>query len=179
MPARKTLRRRTFLALGLWPLAIASQSGFSQTAPATAEDEVILTLSGLDPAQAPDGVLRLDRKALAAFGPVTFTTSSIWTEGKHSFTGIPLMTLARSLNLPPETIITLQALNDYQVDIPLSEITEEAPILAYEMDGKIMPVRGKGPIWVVYPYDADPKAYQTVTVFARSVWQLDRIRFSR
>ncbi len=179
MPAPKILRRRDLLAFGLLPMALAAQSALAQTDPAPVPDEVILTLSGLDPAEVPEGVMRLDRKALAAFGPVTFTTSSIWTEGTHSFTGIPLMTLARSLNLPPETIITLQALNDYQVDLPLSELTEEAPILAYEMDGKTMPVRGKGPIWVVYPYDADPQAYQSVTVFARSVWQLDRIRFSR
>jgi len=121
----------------------------------------------------------LGRAALDAMGPVTFTTSSIWTDGQHSFTGVPLARLAQVFALDPNSEIILRALNDYEVQMPLAEATPEAPILAYEMDGKPMSVRDKGPIWVVYPYDADPKAYQTVTAFARSVWQLDRIEVAR
>ncbi|MCW1918737.1 molybdopterin-dependent oxidoreductase [Rhodobacter sp. KR11] len=172
MPAHRVLL--PLLTLGLLPLAAVADQPL-----APPEGDIILTVSGLDPAMAPDGVLAFDRAGLAALGPVSFSTTSIWTEGRHAFTGIPLWTLAQKLNLPPDAKVTLRAMNDYQVDIPLTETTPQAPLLAYEMDGKPMSVRDKGPIWVVYPYDADPRAFQTVTVFARSIWQLDRIEIPR
>ena len=37
-----------------------------------------------------------------------------------------------------------------------------------------MSVREKGPLWIVYPYDSNI-AFQTETIYARSIWQLDRI----
>ena len=41
-----------------------------------------------------------------------------------------------------------------------------------------MTLRDKGPLWLVYPYDADT-AYQSEVIYARSVWQLDRIEVLR
>ncbi|NBZ88360.1 molybdopterin-dependent oxidoreductase [Stagnihabitans tardus] len=160
----------------LWGLPAQAQTA-AQTQPSSPvpQGPVILTVSGLDPEVAADGLMHFDREALAALGPVRFTTSSIWTEGRHEFTGIPLATLAQALKIDSKARIVLRALNHYQVEMPLAEARPGAPILAYEFDGKPMSIRDKGPIWVVYPYDADPKAYQTVTAFARSVWQLDHI----
>lgn len=134
---------------------------------------VILTVTGLDPKAFPGGTVAFDRKTLEVMGPVKIVTSTIWTDGQHTFTGVPLKSLARALNLTSETV-SLHGLNDYAVEMPLSEAEDDAPILAYLMDGVPMSVRDKGPIWIVYPYDKDP-AYRSETAFARSVWQLDRI----
>ncbi len=177
MPAAMTFPLRIKALALLVPLCC----GPAEAGPPFAEPkgEVILTVTGLDPARVPQGTVRFDLEGLAALGPVSFQTTSIWTEGRHDFTGIPLAKLARVLGLDADDVIVLHALNDYEVEMPLTDATEEAPILAYELDGKPMSVREKGPIWVVYPYDADPDAFQTVTAFARSVWQLDRIEVSR
>jgi hypothetical protein len=37
-----------------------------------------------------------------------------------------------------------------------------------------MSIREKGPLWLVYPYDLN-KAYQSETIYSRSIWQLVRI----
>jgi hypothetical protein len=34
-----------------------------------------------------------------------------------------------------------------------------------------MSVRDKGPLWVIYPYDAVPE-YKSERIYARSIWQL-------
>lgn len=134
---------------------------------------VILTVTGLDTAVYPDGTARFDREMLAAVGEVEITTSSIWTEGLHRYTGVLLKDLARVLQIEAD-LLRLHALNDYAVEFPLPEATSEAPILAYHLDGQPMSVRDKGPIWVIYPYDAGPE-YRTDMTFSRSIWQLDRI----
>lgn len=164
MPAFLFLRPLALAALSLLPMDLAAETAQAQ------DRAIILTVSGL-----PGAPQTFDRAALQELGPVTFTTTSIWTEGPHSFTGIPLARLAQALQIAPSARVLLRALNDYAVEMPLSEAGPQAPILAYEMDGKPMSVRDKGPIWVVYPYDADPAAFQSVTTYARSVWQLDRI----
>ena len=70
--------------------------------------------------------------------------------------------------------ITATAINDYAVEIPMSDAVEGGPIIAYHTNGEEMSRRDKGPLWVVYPYDSDI-AYQTELVYSRSIWQLDRI----
>ena len=66
------------------------------------------------------------------------------------------------------------ALNDYAVTIPASDAVEGGPIVAYAHNGQAMSVREKGPLWVVYPFDAND-TYKSEEYYARSIWQLDRI----
>lgn len=144
---------------------------------------VILTVTGLDPELFPGGSLAFDGAMLRALGTETITTSSIWTDGKHSFTGVPLARMTAFLHAEGARL-SLHALNDYVIEFPAplpgarpdatAPESDLAPILAFEMDGAPMPVRDKGPVWIIYPYD-DNAIYRTDTVYARSVWQLDRI----
>lgn len=134
---------------------------------------VILTVTGLDLPDHPDGQARFDVPMLQALGQSSITTASIWTDGKHRYTGTPLAAVLRYLAVK-DARIALHALNDYVVEMPTAEIVDAYPILAYDMDGAPMPVRDKGPIWVIYPYD-DDALLRTDTTFTRSVWQLDRI----
>jgi hypothetical protein len=46
--------------------------------------------------------------------------------------------------------------------------------VAYLRNGAEMSMRDKGPLWIVYPYDAKPD-YQSELIYSRSIWQLDRI----
>ena len=102
-----------------------------------------------------------------------FETSTIWSEGTHTFQGVSLKVLADRLGIDGATL-RATAINDYSVDIPLTDAVEGGPIVAYKMDDATMSVRDKGPLWIVYPYDSDA-AYRSEVIYSRSIWQLDRI----
>ncbi len=100
----------------------------------------------------------------------TFETSTIWTTGVAEFTGVSLAQLLGSIGID-RGVIRARAANDYAVDIPVTSLTQAAPIVAYRMDGDLIPRRGKGPLWIVFPYDMDA-AFRTETVYSQSIWQL-------
>lgn len=110
---------------------------------------------------------------LDAMEQVTITTTTIWTEGEVTFSG-PSLTQVLELAGIENGSLSLTALNDYAIEMPAPEADANYPIVATRLDGEFMSVRDKGPIWIVYPYDSDA-AYQTETVYAQSIWQLDRI----
>ena len=73
--------------------------------------------------------------------------------------------------------ITISALNDYRIELPMNEVGTDGPLLAYLKDGQPMTVRERGPIWLLYPFD-DNVAYQNELTYSRSIWQVVHIRFS-
>ena len=138
---------------------------------------VILTVSGLNEADFPGGQVHFDIDILRAMGEVEIETSSIWTDGTHVYTGVLLKDLVETLKIGAG-LLRLRALNDYAVEFPAHEAGDDGPILAYWSDGKPMPVRDKGPVWLIYPYDSKAE-YRTDTAYSRSIWQLDRIEVLR
>lgn len=134
---------------------------------------VILTVTGLDPANFAEGKVELDQGRLEAIGKSEITTTTIWNEGSHHYTGVMLRDLITALGIGDGSL-HLHALNDYAVEFPAAEATPEAPLLSYHIDGVAMTVRDKGPIWVIFPFD-DSALYRTDTTYSRSIWQLDRI----
>lgn len=137
------------------------------------EGDVILTVSGEMATTNVGDTAQFDRAMLEELGMVTFTTSTIWTEGEQEFSGPSLKSLTDLLGIE-EGMLTATAVNDYAVEIPVSDAVEGGPILALDRNGEAMSVRDKGPIWVVYPYDDNPD-YQTEVHYSRSIWQLDRL----
>ena len=71
---------------------------------------------------------------------------------------------------------TLQmvALNDYAVNVPVSDAREFGPLLATHIDGKVLGVRDKGPLFLIYPFDAKPET-RADQYYGRSIWQITRI----
>lgn len=51
-------------------------------------------------------------------------------------------------------------------------------IFATKLDGKLMSVRDKGPLMLVYPFDLDADLYNE-KYFSRSVWQIKEIEVGR
>lgn len=117
---------------------------------------------------------RLDLTALQAMETTEVVTSTIWTKGVHRFEGVPLTSLLSSLRLQGDRL-RVTALNDYSAEIPLDDDLAAGALLAYRMDGQLMARRGKGPLWIIYPFDQSSK-YRSETIYARSVWQLNRIQ---
>lgn len=112
--------------------------------------------------------LHLD--ALDSMEQVEFTTTTIWTEGEVRFSGVPVISILEALDAQGETL-RMSALNDYAVEMPTADLEADAPIVATRMNGQTMPVREKGPYWIVYPFDRSPE-YRTEAKHAQSVWQL-------
>ena len=138
-----------------------------------AQGEVLLTVSGAIEMTNADGVAQFDLAMLEALGNTVIDTSTIWTDGTQSFQGVPLNALIDRLGIKGEKL-RATAINDYAVEIPTSDAVEGGPIIAYRLNGDLMSVRDKGPLWIVYPYDLDQE-YRSVVIYSRSIWQLDRI----
>lgn len=139
----------------------------------TPEGEVILTVSGLIDVTNTAETAQFDLNMLEALDSTIIETSTIWTEGKNVFQGVSLEVLVEKLGIEGTTL-KATAINDYAIEIPLTDAVEGGPIVAYKMDGKTMSVRDKGPLWIVYPYDSNSD-YRSEVVYSRSIWQLDRI----
>ncbi|CUI62216.1 molybdopterin-dependent oxidoreductase [Cognatishimia activa] len=155
----------TFMAIA--PLGVAADDLDTPTG------EVILTVSGAITKQNTDEAAAFDFDMLAAMPAESFETTTIWTEGSQSFTGVSLNALLDFVGVDGKLLFA-SAINDYQVEIPITDATDGGPIVAYLRNGEPMSVRNKGPLWIVYPYDLN-KDYQSETIYSRSIWQLDRI----
>lgn len=143
----------------LGPLACAN---------AEQNDPILLTISG----QALT-TQQFNFETLSAIAPINFGTTTIWTDGVQSFEGVSLKVLLETMGIT-EGVISAKAVNDYAIEIPLSAISDRAPMIAYKQNGQRMSLRGKGPLWLVYPYDSAAE-FQTEVIYSRSIWQLDRI----
>lgn len=137
-------------------------------ATAEGQGDVVLTIDGA--VSVAGGALDLDMDALQAMPPVSFATATNWTDGVSTFTGVPLRALLDAAGATG-TEVQATALNNYSVIIPMDGIDAEYPIVAYSIDGQPFSRRDKGPLWVIYPYDADD-AFRNEVIYGRSVWQL-------
>lgn len=62
----------------------------------------------------------------------------------------------------------------YSAELPVEELRRYPVLLAYEIDGKRLTLRSKGPVWVVYPFNDYPEIADQLRE-ARSVWQVTTI----
>lgn len=139
--------------------------------PALAQSLTVLQVTA---SSSKSDIIEFSLTDLDAMEQVTFRTSTIWTDGEVSFSGVPLKALLASIDADG-TAVEMVALNDYKVVMPLADLEDNAPIIATRLDGKTMSVRDKGPYWIVFPYDQDPK-YQTETIYSYSIWQLNQLK---
>lgn len=66
------------------------------------------------------------------------------------------------------------ALNHYSVLIPYEDIQRYDPLVAYQLDGRLMSIRDYGPLYLIYPFDDHPELRQQM-FYNRSIWQLSEI----
>jgi len=150
-------------------LVILLATTASAQSSATPNGDVVLSVTGAvnqDPTV-------FDLEMLMALDETVIETTTIWTEGAQVFQGVGLDVLMEALGVSQGTLLAT-AINDYTVEIPVSDAVAGGPIIAYKLNDATMSVRDKGPLWVVYPYDSSPD-YRTEVIYSRSIWQLDRI----
>jgi len=163
-----TTNRLFSFAQALFLAAIVATQATADAADATSTPVLEVTSW-----QASDQPISLTVQDLRDIAVRDIVTSTIWTEGVHEFSGVPLHALLQHLDITGSTIQAI-ALNDYAVTIPLSDAQVGGPIVAFAIDGHPIPRRAKGPLWIIYPFDQSPE-YRTETVYSRSIWQLNRL----
>jgi hypothetical protein len=150
---------------------VAARPSFSAGL-ASPKDKPILTISGLIGVRNEDDLARFDRQMLEALGSDHFTTKTPWYSEPAEFEGVLMRTLMRAVGASG-TRLTATALNDYTTEIPMSDFEQYDVLLALKRDGKYLPVRDKGPLFIVYPFDTD-KRLQSQTYYGRCAWQVSK-----
>lgn len=118
------------------------------------EDEVILTITGKIGAANVDDSIQMDLKTIEAAGLVDYTVEDPFENKEITYRG-PLMSDLLALWKVPDDATTLHmvALNDYAIDVPLSDLRQYPVIFALQADGEYLPVSTRGPAMLVYPYN--------------------------
>ena len=114
-----------------------------------------------------------DLAMLKALPQQTFTTMTPWDKKPITFSG-PLLRDVLAAAKANGTTIKAAALNDYQTSIPLADAQNFDVIVAHTMNGEAIPVKTKGPLFIVYPFDANP-VLQSKLYYERAIWQLKAI----
>ena len=151
--------------------AIAFATGLTWTAAAASAATLLVVKNGAE-----DKTIEISSDDLDALPEIEIVTTTIWTEVVQTFTGPSLHALLSSVGVTGGHL-SLTALNGYFFEMEYSDLTPEAPILARARNGAALSICDKGPIWLVYPYDAD-RMWQTEIIFSRSIWQLTEIDVS-
>ncbi len=159
-------------AAALSSIALLSGPTFADTLPQP-RDKVILTVSGSISITNESEMARFDADMLAQIGNSTISTSTTWTDGKPRFTGILGRDLMKAVGASGSKVHAI-AINDYKIDIPISDFNNYDVILATHMNGEKLSRRDKGPIWVVYPRDDHAELRNELTD-SKSIWQLVKV----
>lgn len=118
--------------------------------------KVLLTISGAILNTNVDGKAMFDREMLLSLGTHSLRTTTNWTDGVQEFEGVRASDIMEAVGTYGSHIIAT-ALNDYVVEIPISDFKKFGVVFALKMNGKTLTRRDKGPIWPIYPRDDFPE----------------------
>jgi len=164
------MRRRTLLRHAIASVAGVPLLARALDAPAGL---VVLTVSGRVRSPNRGDHADFDMAMLERLPQQSFSTRTPWYTQPRKFTG-PLLREVLAVAGAQGSTLRARALNDYWVDLPFDDAQRHDPILARLLDDKPMAVRDKGPLFLIYPFDARPELRNTV-YFSRSAWQLRTI----
>nr|WP_265516450.1 molybdopterin-dependent oxidoreductase [Nitratireductor luteus] len=144
----------------------------AETLPTPAGETILVIDGNIENTNAGDEA-HFDRQMLEGLGMVEIVTTTPWYTSAATFEGVPLTKLMEYVGAKG-TEIEAVALNDYRTTIPISDFAEFGTILAMKRDGVEMPVRDKGPLFIIYPYDSNADLHAQ-KYYSRSVWQIARM----
>ena len=167
---RYSASQAAWLAIGgCRPVApgAASPAGGATNGPALLEVSGRFTAGHKEP-------VSLTLAALDRMPQVRCTVNDRQAEGTTvEFQGVLLSTLLSEIGARPSAVLHTAAANDYDVDLPVSDIESYPVLVATRVNGHTMTVARYGPVRVVYPttgYHLDPTVYAP-----RWIWQLTSI----
>jgi hypothetical protein len=139
----------------------------------TSEKKPILTITGKLALKHVAGGARFDLDQLRGLPLSTIWTRTPWYPQPRKFTGVLIKDLLLVVGANGN-VLKARALNDYRVEIPADDLTQNGALLAYSLDDKPIPVREKGPLLIIYPFDEHPEL-RTALRFSRAIWQLNSL----
>jgi hypothetical protein len=118
------------------------------------QGEVILIVTGRIGYPNVAESIQMDMATLESVDQYDYLVTDPFDTGDVVFRG-PLMRDLLELWGVPASAKTLRmvALNDYSVDVPISDLREYPVIFAVRQDGAYMPISTRGPAMLVYPYN--------------------------
>ena len=131
---------------------------------------VVLEISGRIMEGAPKRSFAFDVAGLESLGTTEVRTETPWTTGEIAFTGVRLRDLLNAVGAQGSVVLAT-ALNDYSISIPRKDSDLYNVVVATRKDGRVMTVRDRGPLWVIYPWSDHPEL-RSELYYARSIWQL-------
>jgi hypothetical protein len=143
---------------------------FSSLALDTPKERPVLSVTGKIASKNAGDAARFDMKMIEALPQHSFTTRTPWFDKPVKFTG-PLLADVLSAVKASGSTISAVALNDYKITIPVADAGKFPVVVARLIDDKPIPVREKGPLFVVYPFDSSAEL-RSSTYYERSIWQL-------
>lgn len=167
-----TFLRTLFAALALGVLAHLPAAAPAAPLPEPS-GKVILDIGGAIGSTNSGTAAQFDLAMLDALPQRETVTTTPWYDGPQSFSGPLLRDLLAAIGASGSTLRVI-AINDYAVEIPVSDTIDYPVILASRHAGEPMSVRAKGPLFVVYPFDEVPSLVNEL-FFSRSAWQVRRI----
>lgn len=161
------MRKRHFLMAAAIALFLGSVFAGALSTPT---GKVVLTITGkISETNSPQGA-QFDMAMLEKLPQHSFTTLTPWDKKPIQFTG-PLLREVLATVKAKGSVITAMALNDYQTSIPVEDAMKYNMVIAHKMNGQAIAVKTKGPLFIVYPFDAKPEL-RSATYYERSPWQL-------
>ncbi|MEY4755090.1 MAG: hypothetical protein RJA44_2765 [Pseudomonadota bacterium] len=132
--------------------------------------KVILTITGNVERGNAAGKAEFDMDMLAALPQHSYTTPTPWYPQERKFTGPLLRDVLAAAGAKGKTLSAV-ALNDYKVELPVEDVQRFEVVLARLLDDKPMPVREKGPLFIIYPFHTD-SSLRSERYYGRCAWQL-------
>jgi hypothetical protein len=169
---RSTLRTWTLpMLLGALPALLVCQAALALDKPS---GPVVLTIEGNISQSNQGSKAQFDMQMLEKLPQHTFTTRTPWYPDAVTFTGPLLRDVVAAVG-GKGSAITAVALNDYKTEIPLDDMHRHDVIVARLMNNRPMPVREKGPLFIIYPFDTKAEL-RTELYYNRAAWQLNALR---
>ena len=146
--------------------AAALLLAFATPADAADAGDTILAVTG----KVTGGEINLTLAEIEAMGTGRIVTTTPWHDGRTTFEGVPMARFLEAVGAHGTTAY-VQALNDFGIEIPLSDLTRFDAILAFKTDGNYMEIADKGPLFIVFSYD-DIEEVRNALFYSRSVWEI-------
>ena len=159
---------RTLLAAAL---VVSSANALALDKPA---GRPILTVSGLIAEKNAGNDAQFDATMLDKLPQQKMTVETPWYKTAQTFEGPLFRDFLKATGAKGKKLYVV-ALNDYAAEIPLADLEKHDVILARKINGKVLNIRDKGPLFIMYPFDKKPEL-RTKDIYSRCVWQVNRIR---
>ncbi|WP_022665563.1 molybdopterin-dependent oxidoreductase [Desulfospira joergensenii] len=112
---------------------------------------------------------------IESLGLKQIRTSTYWKEDDGVYQGVLLRDLLRNAGIEASKGISISALDGFTTKIPREDWENWPVLLATRRDGKIMSIRKKGPLRIIYPKDLGGPVAK-IEMRIRWIWAIKSIR---